>query len=126
MAIIKTFGVRHSKVYKYILVTLIKLLLCGYVISVNEFHKTSLVHAAHWEHSVDMNEDYHLQWNIYGREITFEVQARTLGYIGLGFSPDGQMPGSDVAIGWVSQGQAHFQVSDVFFLLFFIFSAGWS
>ena len=29
------------------------------------------------------------------------VRVQTTGWIGLGFSPNGQMPGSDVVIGWV-------------------------
>ena len=28
---------------------------------------------------------------------------QTTGWIGLGFSPDGQMPGSDIMIGWVDE-----------------------
>lgn len=122
MAIIKTLGNRRSKTCEYILVTLIKLLLCSYVICVSEFSRSSLVHAIHWEHSVNLNDDYRLMWNIYGQEITFEVQARTLGYVGLGFSPDGRLPGSDVVIGWVSQGQVHFQVSEIILFLLFLYS----
>lgn len=44
-------------------------------------------------------------------EITFEIQVRTLGYIGFGFSPDGQRAGSDLVIGWVSDGKTYFHVS---------------
>lgn len=72
------------------------------------------VNAIHFENSVDLNEDYRVLWNIVGQEIVFEVQVRTLGYIGFGFSLDGRLPGSDVAIGWISQGQTYFQVSECF------------
>jgi len=39
------------------------------------------------------------------------VCVQTTGWIGLGFSPNGQMPGSDVVIGWVdSTGNSFLQV----------------
>lgn len=89
---------------------MLRLVLCGIVIiGISGSH--NYVNAIHWDHSVELNYDYRVLWNIIGQEITFEVQVRTLGYVGLGFSLDGKLPGSDVAIGWVSQGQAHFQVS---------------
>lgn len=72
-----------------------------------------IVYGAHWDHSINLNDDYRLLWNIREQEITFEIQVRTLGYVGLGFSKDGTIYGSDMAIGWVDQGQAHFQVSKV-------------
>lgn len=65
---------------------------------------------AHWDHSVFLDDDYRLLWSISGYDITFEVQARTHGYIGLGFSKDGTIYGADIVIGWVDQGQVHFQV----------------
>jgi len=40
------------------------------------------------------------------------VRVQTTGWIGLGLSPNGQMPGSDVVIGWVDNSGASFlQVS---------------
>ncbi|XP_058126018.1 MOXD1 homolog 2-like [Anopheles ziemanni] len=65
--------------------------------------------AAHWDHAVDLDENYRLLWSIAGQDITFEVQARTLGYVGLGFSTDGTIYGADIVIGWVDAGQVHFQ-----------------
>ena len=39
------------------------------------------------------------------------VLVETTGWIGLGISPNGQMPGSDVVMGWVDRsGQAFLQV----------------
>ena len=39
------------------------------------------------------------------------VRVQTTGWIGLGFSPNGQMPGSDVVIGWVDNaGKSFLQV----------------
>ena len=63
-----------------------------------------------WDHAVDMNENYRLLWSIKDQDITFEVQARTLGYVGFGFSRDGTIYGADVVVGWVDQGHAYFQV----------------
>ena len=70
------------------------------------------VSGAHWDHAVDLDENYRLLWSINNQDITFEVQARTLGYVGLGFSTDGSIYGADIVIGWVDNGQVHFQVSD--------------
>lgn len=100
----------------------------------------SAVIGIRWEHSVDLNDDYRVLWTIsklpsmsqqqqltqqqlqqqqqpqqsylpHLTEITFEIQVRTLGYIGFGFSPDGQRAGSDLVIGWVSDGKTYFHVS---------------
>lgn len=83
----------------------------------------------HWDHSVNLNDDYRLLWTVSkpqkqlqqqqllgtlhpsSNEVTFEVQVRTLGYIGFGFSRDGDRAGADIVIGWVDQGQTYFQVS---------------
>uniref|UniRef100_A0A1A9ZTT9 DOMON domain-containing protein n=3 Tax=Glossina TaxID=44049 RepID=A0A1A9ZTT9_GLOPL len=62
-----------------------------------------------WDHVVDLNEDFRILWKIINQDITFEIQARTLGYVGFGFSPDGNFAGSDIAIGWVDKGQTYFQ-----------------
>lgn len=63
-----------------------------------------------WDHSVDLNEDFRILWKIINQDITFEIQARTMGYVGFGFSPDGNIAGSDMAIGWVNRGHTYFQV----------------
>ncbi|XP_038111904.1 MOXD1 homolog 2 [Culex quinquefasciatus] len=70
---------------------------------------SSTVLGAHWDHSVFLDGDYRLLWSISGSDITFEVQVRTHGYIGLGFSKDGTIYGADIVIGWVDVGQVHFQ-----------------
>lgn len=64
-----------------------------------------------WENTVDLNEDFRLQWTVRGADITFEVQVATLGYVGLGFSETGAMDNADVAVGWVDNGQTYLQVS---------------
>ena len=58
-------------------------------------------------------EDYVLYWNFSYEEqsIQFAVRVKTTGWIGFGLSPNGQMPQSDVVIGWVdNNGQAMLQV----------------
>lgn len=75
-----------------------------------------IVAKLHWEHSADLDDNYRLLWSIQGQEITFEVRVRALGYVGFGFSRDGKLPGSDIAVGWIDRSQIHFQVN-IFYLL---------
>eukprot|EP00058_Branchiostoma_floridae_P005110 XP_002590598.1 hypothetical protein BRAFLDRAFT_123613 [Branchiostoma floridae] len=56
--------------------------------------------------SLDEHGRFHLLWKFDSETITFEAHVQTTGYIGLGFSPNGGMTGSDVIIGWVKDGQA--------------------
>ena len=45
--------------------------------------------------------------------LRISVLVQTTGWIGLGISPNGQMPGSDVVIGWVDDnGTAFLQVTN--------------
>ena len=54
--------------------------------------------------------DYTLYWSFdYAtKNISFGVRVRTTGWIGFGLSPDGQMPQSDVVIGWVDSNRRVF------------------
>ena len=47
---------------------------------------------------------YDLYWKVDLEEefIHIAIDANTTGWIGFGLSPNGQMPGSDVLIGWIS------------------------
>lgn len=81
------------------------------VLSISDVGGNGKGNALSWDHAVDLNEDFRILWTIINQDITFEVQARTLGYVGFGFSPDGNLAGSDIAIGWVDKGQTYFQVS---------------
>lgn len=96
---------------KYILVFLKLFLMCVGVGGVR------------WDNDVYLNDDYRMLWTIDGRDMTIEVQVRTLGYVGLGFSNDGELAGADVAIGWVFNGSPYFQVS---FSISFNLSSGFS
>ena len=57
---------------------------------------------------------YGLYWNysIADGTIHFAVNISTTGWVGFGVSPNGQMPGSDVVMGWVAaDGTTYFHVS---------------
>uniref|UniRef100_A0A182YLS1 DOMON domain-containing protein n=1 Tax=Anopheles stephensi TaxID=30069 RepID=A0A182YLS1_ANOST len=84
---------------------------CAVLVVLVSSSALSLVTGAHWDHAIFLDDDYRLLWSITGQDITFEVQVRTHGYVGLGFSKDGTIYGADMVIGWVDQGQVHFQVS---------------
>ncbi|XP_066265474.1 DBH-like monooxygenase protein 1 homolog [Branchiostoma lanceolatum] len=57
--------------------------------------------------SLDEEGKFHLFWKFDDEKIEFEAQVQTTGWVGLGLSPNGGMPGSDIAIGWVKDGTAH-------------------
>ena len=63
---------------------------------------------------LDDEGKYILYWNydLEQENITFAVSVQTTGWIGFGLSPNGQMPQSDVVIGWVDDsGRRFFNVS---------------
>ena len=61
----------------------------------------------------EQNSAYKLYWSFNREEktIRFAVRVVTTGWVGFGLSPSGQMPNSDVVIGWVDSNGAHFHVS---------------
>ena len=62
----------------------------------------------------DQGQFYGLYWNysIPAGTIHFAVNVSTTGWVGFGVSPNGQMPGSDVVIGWVAaSGKTYFHVT---------------
>lgn len=80
---------------------------------------------ARWAHSAYLSPDYRLLWSLGPgpQDITFELQVRTLGYVGFGFSKDGRMAGADMVVGWVDHGQVYFQVS--LYIFRFVLSLLW-
>lgn len=70
----------------------------------------TMCQAVQWDQSTYLDENFRLLWNIQGDEITFEMQVRTHGYIGLGFARKEDRSSADVVIGWVDHGQTYFQV----------------
>lgn len=50
-----------------------------------------------------------LFWTPGIEDIVMQLEVRAKGWIGIGFSPDGNMPNSDVVIGWVSNNEPSLQ-----------------
>ncbi|KAL7633131.1 UNVERIFIED_CONTAM: hypothetical protein RMT77_016501 [Armadillidium vulgare] len=67
--------------------------------AVSRLPEVDMVHRA----ELDQLGSYVLLWNPREEDIVFEVQVRTKGYVGLGFSRTGRMHGSDIVIGWVDR-----------------------
>ena len=70
-----------------------------------DFHKT-----------LDSAGKYELYWSfdLEKETISFAVRVQTTGWIGFGLSPNGQMPQSDVVIGWVDDnGKGYLQVCEL-------------
>lgn len=62
--------------------------------------------------TLDTSGQYLLYWSFDDDTISFAVNVETTGWVGFGLSPNGQMPQSDVVIGWVDDtGEVHFHVS---------------
>ena len=62
----------------------------------------------------DGEQFYEMYWNfsIASGTIHFAVNVSTTGWVGFGVSRNGQMPGSDVVIGWIdNNGNKYFHVS---------------
>ncbi|OAD57738.1 MOXD1 like protein 2 [Eufriesea mexicana] len=75
-----------------------------------------------WKHSAILDNNFLVLWTPGERDVMFEIQVKTLGYVGLGFTRDDGSIGADMVIGWVdNNGQLHLQPSpDVL-----IHAAGW-
>ncbi|CAH1233867.1 Hypp839 [Branchiostoma lanceolatum] len=56
---------------------------------------------------LDENGDFVLSWTFDDEQIESEARVKTRGCVGLGLSLNGGMPGSDIAIGCVKNGQAY-------------------
>ena len=69
---------------------------------------------AHWAHSWQLDPHVHLAWTPSHRHITFELRARTRGYVALGFSQDGTMRDADIVVAWVHDGHLVLQVGSPF------------
>lgn len=67
-----------------------------------------------WTHSVFLDgedtRNIRLSWNLMDDNVLLKVEARTKGYVGIGFSKNGRMAGADILIGWVRDQQAFLQV----------------
>jgi hypothetical protein len=63
-----------------------------------------------WDHSVDLDENFRLLWRVKVPDIIIELQVKTLGYIGFGFTRSEYIYGADMVIAWVDK-HTFFQVS---------------
>jgi hypothetical protein len=61
-----------------------------------------------WTHTVQLGDWVHLSWNVLEaeQEIEFLVEAATRGYVGVGFSPGGEMAAADIVLAWVDDNTA--------------------
>ena len=68
-----------------------------------------------YQFNASLHERYTLYWsfNNDAQTIRFAVRVRTTGWVGFGISPNGQMPQSDVVIGWVDNGRSYFDVNSI-------------
>ena len=74
--------------------------------------------------STDPTYQYDLYWKIDLEKeiIQFAVNVSTTGWIGFGLSPNGQMPGSDVLIGWISDnGVGTISVHNYLYILAYLY-----
>lgn len=60
---------------------------------------------------LDAEGQYWLRWGPRGARLAFRLEARTAGYLGLGFSPSGSMAAADLVLGGVAHGRPYLQVS---------------
>ena len=62
--------------------------------------------------SLDADQKIKLFWTVDwdAETVSFAVEAKTTGWVGLGFSNSGQMTGSDVVIGWVKDNKGFLTV----------------
>lgn len=67
--------------------------------------------AIEWKHSAVLDNNFLVLWTPGENDVTFEVQVKTPGYVGFGFTREDGSEGVDMVIGWVdNNGQVHLQV----------------
>jgi hypothetical protein len=63
-------------------------------------HEIMLI--SQWTHELFLDRNVTISWNSSDSEwLVMEMSAPISGYISIGFSPNGGMPGSDIVMGWV-------------------------
>lgn len=64
-----------------------------------------------WKYSYYLDNNFLVLWTPGENDVTFEIQVKTLGYVGLGFTRNDRIEEIDIVIGWVDDnGQVHLQV----------------
>ncbi|XP_045500317.1 MOXD1 homolog 1-like [Colias croceus] len=73
-----------------------------------------------WSHSerLDENGDVLLRWVTTDSSITFRLEAKTRGYVGLGFNSARNMRGADLVVAWVDDRHGNAQLLDCHGLTF--------
>ncbi len=68
-----------------------------------------------WTHRLilDRSNKFHIFWTPSEDLIRFELQVQTLGYVAIGFSPNGGMKGADIALAWVDDQNGKVHLSDM-------------
>ena len=70
-----------------------------------------LASSIEWKHSAVLDNNFLVLWTPGENDVTFEVQVKTPGYVGFGFTKEDGSEGVDMVIGWVdNNGQVHLQV----------------
>ena len=60
----------------------------------------------------ELTTGYELYWSVDSADnASFAVRVETTGWVAFGISPNGMMPGSDIAFAWVDGGSVAFSVS---------------
>ena len=93
---------RYSTTALVLLTAVVQLATCAHSLE-EEYHFSAI-----------LDDGYTLHWNfdLEQQTIAFAVNVSTTGWVGFGLSPNGQMPQSDVVIGWVdNDGNTQFHVS---------------
>ena len=89
-------------------------------IAIRGSHAQELDQRYNFSRSLDGEGKYTLYWDydLEREKIMFAACVQTTGWIGFGLSPNGQMPNSDVVIGWVDDsGQNFFHVSPAIIII---------
>lgn len=76
------------------------------------FDSKSFESSLTWAHSERLDEsgDVVLRWVNSDSSITFRVEAKTKGYVGLGFNSRRNMRGADLVVGWVDDRNGNAQI----------------
>ena len=82
---------------------------------ITTFHCNSADLLSEYAHHAVLAEKMRLFWTVdwESETVSFAVEADTTGWVGFGLSTSGQMPGSDVVIGWVKDNKGYLTVRTV-------------
>lgn len=74
------------------------------VTGVDTGFESSSIDENEWKYSVELAKDgaFRLSWIPLDHRVVFLAEAKTTGYLGIGFSMDGRMARADIAIGWLN------------------------